>query len=211
MHHKTFSILLAVVLSAGICGCGGRSGQSMKEYQTPTGQESRNTELARDNNAKAIALIKKSDLGAAEKELKAALTADSFFGPAHNNLGIVYYRQKNYYLAAWEFQYAVKLMPGKAEPKNNLGMVYEAVGRRNDAAKYYQEALAIDDDCVETMTNLARVYVRDNRKDEKTRKLLEEIVLKDARPEWASWAREKLALLGGNPSPTGGPVDGNSK
>jgi hypothetical protein len=31
-------------------------------------------------------------------------------GPAHNNLGIVYYRQKKYYLAAWEFQYAAKLM-----------------------------------------------------------------------------------------------------
>jgi hypothetical protein len=31
-------------------------------------------------------------------------------GPAHNNLGIVYYRRKKYYLAAWEFQYAARLM-----------------------------------------------------------------------------------------------------
>jgi hypothetical protein len=32
-------------------------------------------------------------------------------GPAHNNLGIVYYRQKKYYLAAWEFQHAARLYP----------------------------------------------------------------------------------------------------
>ena len=43
----------------------------------------------------------------AEKLLKQALTADIGYGPAHNNLGKVYYHRQNFYLAAWEFEYAI--------------------------------------------------------------------------------------------------------
>ncbi|MFA6135160.1 MAG: tetratricopeptide repeat protein [Phycisphaerae bacterium] len=167
-----------------------------KEYETPVSGDHRNSDLASELCAKAAKLIKQDQLPAAERELKMALTADAFFGPAHNNLGMVYYQQQKYYLAAWEFQYAAKLMPTKAEPKNNLGMVFEAVGRRDEAARNFEEALALDDDCVDAITNLASIYVRQNRKDEKTRALLNDIVLKDTRPEWTDWARQQLALMG---------------
>ncbi len=46
---------------------------------------------------------------------------------------------------------------------------------------------------METIGNLARVYVRGNREDERTRQLLGDIVLKDQRPEWVTWAKERLA------------------
>ena len=55
--------------------------------------------------------MEKSDYDAAEAALKAALTADVMFGPAHNNLGKVYFHKGELYLAAREFDYAMKLMP----------------------------------------------------------------------------------------------------
>ncbi len=146
--------------------------------------------------ATAVELIKNGNLEEARKQLELALEADVFFGPAHNNLGNVYYMQKKFYLAAWEFQYAAKLMPTKAEPKNNLGLVFEQVGKLDDAAKYYEEALALEPDNTEVIGNLARAYVRENRKDEKTRQLLTDLIMKEDRPKWKAWAEERLKLMG---------------
>ena len=174
-------------------------------YKTLGTDSSRNTQKAAECNARAVELLKDNQVDAAEKELTEALTADVFFGPAHNNLGTVYYRQKKYYLCAWEFQYAAKLMPNKAEPKGNLGMVFEAVGKTAEATKYYEEALTIEPDDIETAANLARVLIAANRKDDRTRKLLDEIVMKDTRPQWVSWAKERLAIMG-KPAATSQPV-----
>ncbi len=192
----TFNRTLCIVaVLAACCGCGRRADVTAKPYETPAAANSRHSELARARNAEAVALIKAGQLDQAEAVLKDALTADAFFGPAHNNLGTVYYRQGSYYLAAWEFQYAAKLMPTKAEPLNNLGLVFEAVGRMDEAAKHYDEALSLDADCLDATGNLARVYVRQNRRDERTRELLEQVAFRDTRPEWSAWARERLALM----------------
>lgn len=154
----------------------------------------RDTHLAGLHNAAALQLIHGGNFHQAEIELRKALDADLFFGPAHNNMGIVYYNTKRYYEAAWEFEYAMKLMPGKAEPRNNLGMVFEAALKLNDAAEWYEKALAIEPEAVHIKANLARVYLKDNRHDPRTRDLLETIVAEDARPEWTQWARDQLSL-----------------
>lgn len=189
--------LLALVAT----GCQTGETKQLSEYRTVAADPLRNTELARQHNAKGVESINSGNLEQAEKELKSALAADMFFGPAHNNLGTVYHKQKKLYLAAWEFQYAVKLMPNRAEPKNNLGAIFEAVGKLDEAAKWYEEALEIESDTPEIIGNLARVYVRANRNDDRTRELLADVVLKDQRPEWNDWAREHLTKMGG-PLPT---------
>ena len=185
--------ITALGLCAGL-GCQNQAGRG--GYETVTPKDMTESPRAAEITAKAADLIKSNDLAAAEKELKAALTMDLFYGPAHNDLGIVYYRQEKYYEAAWEFQYAAKLMPGKAEPKNNLGMVYESVGRLDESAKWYDEALALGPDDTEVTGNLARVLVRSGHRDEKTKLLLSDIVMKDRRPEWVAWAREQLVFIG---------------
>lgn len=177
-----------------LTGCH-RTATRPEPYQSVAEDANRDTKTARLENAKALKDIDKGELDPAEKALKAALTADPFFGPAHNNLGIVYMRQKKHYQAAWEFQYAAKLMPYSPEPRSNLGMVYEAVGRLDAAEKYYGEALNLQPDNPELIGNLARTLVRENRKDERTAKLLQDLVMRDTRLEWVAWAKEHLALL----------------
>jgi Flp pilus assembly protein TadD len=181
-----------------VCFLAGCQTDAMRcgQYETAAKDPHRDTQAANVHSAKAVALLKVNDLEQAEKELKAALAADLFHGAAHNNLGTVYFRQKKLYLAAWEFQYAAKLMPTKAEPRNNLGLVFEAVGKLDDAVKSYEEATQLEPGCIDVIANLARAYVRLNRNDDKTRQLLTDVVLKDHRPEWVSWARERLALMG---------------
>jgi len=213
-----------LLLLALVSGCDKPTQPDAAEnYQTVTSDPRRNTEQASKLNAKGLEELKERDYAKAEKLFKEALQADMFFGPAHNNLGIAYYEQQKYYLAAWEFDYARKLMPNKPDPKHNLGMVMEAVGKLDDAVAHYEEALAIAPDDTETIANLARTlakrdvnYTANRAGDRNTtdnarrandrdrlRELLHEIILKDTRPEWITWAKDHLALLGPAPTPQG--------
>ncbi len=180
-------LFVVIVLASLVCGC--QSQAPVGGYQTLPKDPRRDTDAARQHNAAAVKWIEADRLDDAEKELKDALTADLFFGPAHNNLGTVYFKQKKFYYAAWEFQYAAKLMTDSPQPRNNLGLVYEEVGRLDDAAKWYNEALQLAPDSVEATANLARLRIRNNQRDDRTRQLLGDVILKDPRPEWVAWAR----------------------
>jgi len=196
-------VLVITTASLFLTGCQTQHGsESAMGYETLKDPPNRDTSLAREHNAAALQQMNDGNLDNAEKELKEALAADMFFGPAHNNLGTVYFRQKKFYLAAWEFQYAVKLMPGQVEPLNNLGLVFEKVGRLNDAEQWYDKALSLKPESPEVVGNLARIRIRSHHKDEKTLELLSRIVMKDSRPEWISWARQQLAFTQDNSSDT---------
>ena len=167
-----------------------------RQYTTIAESPDRNREAAVHHNAEGLRLIELGIYDQAETELKLALEADLFYGPAHNNLGTVYLRREDYYRAAWEFQYAAKLMQGRAEPLYNLGMVFEEIGDLEKATERYEKALEISPEEVRIAGNLVRIYRHKNRKDQQTRQLLQQVVMQDARPDWRQWARQQLALIG---------------
>lgn len=182
-------------------GCGQTSDCGAPGLPLAAHDPRRDTQAACHHNEKAAGFLEAGKLSAAEEELKAAIQADPFYGPAHNNLGTVYFRQKRYYVAAVEYQYAAKLMPHRAEPLSNLGLLMETVGRLDDAARHYEDAYRLQPDHPEVIANLTRAYVRANRKDASTRDLLKEILLRDSRQEWIAWARERLATMGASEAP----------
>ncbi len=187
--YITFIMLIAI-----LGGCQFQQAQNQSRYETVAADPTRDTDHAKEMNQKAISLMDGDNLKDAESHLRQALAADVMFGPAHNNLGHVYFKQKKYYLAAWEFQYAAKLMPNQAEPKNNLAMVLEIAGKPDQATEYYEQALKIQPDNPEIIANLARLYVKQNQFTQRTRELLNEIILKDQRPAWTQWAKTQLAM-----------------
>jgi Tfp pilus assembly protein PilF len=202
--HRTIAIL---AFTAAICSAGcNQSGKVKADYATIKASGDRDPAAAKEHTATATKLIEDGKLDEAQKELQAAMAADLFHGPAHNNLGGVYLRQKKYYLAAWEFQYAAKLMPSKAQPRNNLGMVFETVGRLDEAMQWYDKALALAPETVEIAANLARIHTRKNIKTEQTRQLLAMVVMKDQRSDWVQWAQDRLAIIGQPKAPLP-PVD----
>ena len=151
-----------------------------------------NTEVARVQNEAAYKLIQEKKFDSAEDILKNALNADVLYGPARNNLGVVYLKQGKLYPAAWELENAVKLMPHQPEPRNNLGLVMEQAGKLTEATDAFARARDLEPDNPEYIGNLARVRIKRNMLDEETRKLLKELVYKDVRPEWIRWAKEEL-------------------
>lgn len=189
--------LLLVASLAIVTGCSSTPEEvATARYQTDAPGLKGNTEKARELNAQATELVQAEQYDVAEELLKDALTADVTFGPAHNNLGRVYYQKKQYYAAAWEFQYAAKLLPHHAEPRNNLGLVFEAVGDYDKAINHYEEALLIEPNNPELIGNLARTKLNHGDRGPEVRQLLNDLMIKDTRPQWADWARNKLRMLG---------------
>ena len=195
MKYITLAMIALLLASTGGCQPAPQE-KSAVSYETVGKDPNRDTDAARMHNAHGMELLDRDDLGAAEAMFKTALAADMMFGPAHNNLGLAYYRQKKLYLAAWEFQYAARLMPDRIEPQNNLGMVYEKAGKLSQAAEAYEVALGLEPDNPEVIGNLCRTYVQSSRNDDRTAELLRDLVMKDTRREWTTWARERLMLMG---------------
>ncbi|MEM8738840.1 MAG: tetratricopeptide repeat protein [Planctomycetota bacterium] len=154
-----------------------------------------NPEAARAKNGAALEALKLDDLKTAEHLLRDAIVADVSFGPAHNNLGKVYFEQGKLYLAAWEFEYAIKLMPHHPEPKNNLALVLETVRRFDESITHYEAALDLEPDNPELLGNLARAKLRRGDPPQEVKQLLYDVIFKDTRPEWITWAKNELARI----------------
>jgi tetratricopeptide (TPR) repeat protein len=139
-------------------------------------------------NRRAADLIV-SDPDAAEALLREALTRDLFFGPAHNNLGVLYLKQDKLYEAANEFEWARKLLPGNPDPRINLALVLERAGRTDEALRAYEAALEVEPECVAAMQGAAALAIRAGRLDPKVPGWLDTIAVQGSSEDWRSWAR----------------------
>jgi Flp pilus assembly protein TadD len=155
----------------------------------------RDTAQARALDDRAADAIGRADASAAEKLLNQAVTIDPEFGPAHNNLGVVYYNQSKMNAAAEQFVLAARLMPRDAEPRNGLGLVYESSGRFDDAIGCYDRARALDPGNVIYLGNSARAHVRRGDRGDELLAMLTRLAGSDTRPDWNRWERETLARL----------------
>ena len=163
-------------------------------YATVAADPSRDEAVAAAETKRTAPFIQRGNWERAEEVLQRALKADVTYGPAHNNLGHIYLKQRRLYLASWEFEYAIKLMPGRPEPYYNLGVVYEEANSLDRAVDYYSKACSIAPDNMQFVGNLARTLLKRNACDPSVATLLAQLSLNDARPEWVQWAREQLAV-----------------
>lgn len=196
MSHRPYSIscgggvCYAIVLLVSGCSVFEETGKL--NYETVQAAPRRDTDRARQENSRAVELLGEGQPEKAEQALQMALVADVTFGPAHNNLGLLYFDQKKLYLAAWEFDYAQSLMPDVPEVPNNLGLVYEAAGKLPMAIEYFQAAYAMEPQNAEFIGNLVRARIRLGERTPETARLLQELLFYDSRPEWRNWANEQL-------------------
>lgn len=195
IRPRRLALPLLLMLSA-LTGCAHRATSPTGEYATVGAAPRRDADVARAENERALDLMKSErGIAPAESALRRALEADVMFGPAHNSLGLIYYRRNELYKAAWEFQYAIKLMPNQPEPRNNLGLVFESACKLDQALQSYADATKLAPDEPQFVGNLARAHVRKGDRDPEVRALLEHVVSIDPRPQWVAWASERLALM----------------
>ena len=189
------SLTLLIACACFIIGCEPTTRQTTAGYQTVQDTPRSDTARAQQHHAAGVELLKQGKLNEAEAELKAALGADLTYGPAHNSLGKLYFDQGKLYLAAWEFQYAIQSMPHQPEPRNNLGLVMEACGRLTEAVQQYESACELAPDHPEIIGNLARAKMRRGDQDPQLKQLLQDLIVRDQRPEWRDWAAERLSRM----------------
>ncbi|MGD0043828.1 MAG: tetratricopeptide repeat protein, partial [Isosphaeraceae bacterium] len=82
---------------------------------------------------------------------------------AHNNLGLVLFRQGKFVEAAAHYNEAIRLNPGYAGAHNNLGVVLFQQGKFAEAAAHYNEAIRVDPDYAAPHNNLGLVQFRQGK------------------------------------------------
>jgi Flp pilus assembly protein TadD len=199
MKRTYFSCVLLAALVA-LSGCHANTQEAAHPVGSgiARGNVIANTDGARADTDRAYQMILEGKYSAAEPALKEAVVFDPMYGPAHNDLGLVYFRLNRLYDAAWEFEDAAKLMPKQPQPENNLGLVLEQAEQLPEAIAAYTKAYHLEPSNPEYIGNLARAHVRLGDKDDETRRLLQELVLRDTRPDWSDWARVNLLRLRGS-------------
>ena len=156
----------------------------------PTEEAGRNTVRAQELNAEAADALD-TDLFEAERLLREALTADIFFGPAHNNLGVVYLKQGKLYEAAGEFEWARKLLPGHPDPRLNLALTLEQAGKTDEAIATYKTALEVWPGHIATIQALAKLHVQAGRKCPEVDAWISEVTMRGETESWREWARRQ--------------------
>lgn len=80
----------------------------------------------------------------AKQDYERALRIKPRYPEAMNNLGTIYYEEKDYKGAEKLYRRALKLMPRSATFYNNLGAAYFAQGKFRQGASAYQNAFTLD-------------------------------------------------------------------
>jgi Flp pilus assembly protein TadD len=102
------------------------------------------------------------DLEKAEREFLLAVRhggTDETLVKAHNGLGIIYAKRKEYENAIEHFTHSAELYPHAMEPHHNLGTAYAAQGRPGRALKYFQKAVELNPHAEKPYRDLARTYL----------------------------------------------------
>ncbi len=156
----------------------------------PENEARRDPVRAQELSSRAADLIGE-DPDQAEALLRQALGADLFFGPAHNNLGVVYLKQGKLYEAAGEFEWARKLMPGHPDPRMNLALTLEQAGQTDEAIATYRTALQVWPGHIASLQALAKLHVQQRREAPELAGWLGEVAIRGETERWREWARSQ--------------------
>ena len=160
-------------------------------YDVPSESE-RATTVAEKLSREGADLIA-TDPSKAEALLRDALTKDLYYGPAHNNLGVVFLNEGKLYEAAHEFEWARKLLPGNPDPRVNLALTLERAGRTDEAFKSYETALEVSPEYLPAIEGAASIAIRTGREEPRLPDWLRTLALGTEDPAWQRWALEHSA------------------
>jgi len=181
-----------LALLSGAAGC--KSSDSPTGPYAPPTEGERQTHRAEQLSRDAADLMA-TDSEEAEKLLREALSLDLFFGPAHNNLGVLLLERGDLYEAANEFEWARNLMPGHPDPRHNLAVTLERAGQLDGAKEAYQAALAVNPGHIASVQGLTRRQLLDGVPAADVQPALEMIAIRGESARWRDWAAAELTRI----------------
>ncbi len=183
--RRAIWIVAAAVTATLLGAC--KSSAPLTAYNPPA-ESARNPVGADRLSRQAADAIDRGEMDRAEDLLRRALAHDLYFGPAHNNLGVVFLERGQLYEAANEFEWARKLMPSEPDPRVNLGLCLERAGRVEDAMASFDAALQVSPEHLPAIQGAALLAVRSGREEPKLTGWLDVIAVRGA-GHWSVWAR----------------------
>jgi Flp pilus assembly protein TadD len=186
MRHASWIVAVAVVAPLlGAC----KSNAPLTAYNAPA-ESARNPVEADRLSRQAADAIDRGELDRAEELLRRALAHDLYWGPAHNNLGVVFLERGQLYEAANEFEWARKLMPSEPDPRVNLGICLERAGRIEDAMASFDAALQVSPEHLPAIQGAALLAVRLGREEPRLAAWLS-VIAQRSDGAWPQWARAR--------------------
>jgi tetratricopeptide (TPR) repeat protein len=95
-------------------------------------------------NFAGIAMMQLNDLDGARKQFERATKINKKFAAAYNNIGAIYFAQKQYRKAIRQYEKALSIEEQTAGFYSNLGYAYFGEKRFPEAFKSFQKALSLD-------------------------------------------------------------------
>ncbi len=185
----------ALALIAVLSACGDAS----RSPYASTGEAARDIATGEARYQEALAVID-SDPTKAQGLLTAALAADLFHGPAHNNLGVLLLKQGKLYEAAGEFEWAARLLPGMPQPRVNLALTLLKGDRLAPALDSAVLALEITPGYLPAHQTAALIKIRTGQLDAQLRQHLAAIVARSTDAQWTDWAKTQLHRVDSQPA-----------
>lgn len=107
-----------------------------------------------------ILALKQNKKEVRETLYKKILEIEPKFYPALNNLGTIYYENKNSKEAMYYYKKAQEILPNDPMIKYNMGLVHDILLKEHSRAiQLYKEVLEINENHYESLYNLAVIYL----------------------------------------------------
>lgn len=193
-HGRLVLVLMSVLCCASVpalVGCS--SSRATGPYTSPSDAD-RDPIRAQALTAQASAYLE-SDPAKAEGLLREALDADLYYGPAHNNLGVIHLARGDLYSAVSEFEWARKLMPGHPDPRLNLALTLDRAGEVDGAIDAARAAIEAAPEHVPSLVALTSLQLRHGRADAHTAVMLGQIATGTTNDQWRAWAIQQQLEL----------------
>lgn len=142
---------------------GSEGGDFVFELQEGFNELSKSSNQYSDSNIELLNEIKK--LKEQITALETKNTPDTNSHVYYNNLGLEYYRKKDYENAILFFKKSIDQDNNYVEAINNLGFVYYKNSDYENALKYVQKAIELDPERKTAYLNLADIYFELNQKE----------------------------------------------
>ena len=143
----------------------------------------------------AAMAYEKNDLESARSHIDKAIQSYSRNAEAWMLLGLIEQKEDRVFEAASSFHRASLLAPDRYEPLYNIGILLESFGRYRQAIESYQAALKLSPEQLEVMENLARCHIRSGTNLDQARKLIDQALLAERRPQWRQWLSQQSHQL----------------
>lgn len=113
---------------------------------------------SRQNYAAGLAALKAGEISFAIELLEQVSISAPELENVFTNIGLAYFKQKNYVNAELSFHQAIKSNPNDAIAYNHLGIIKRLQGQFDSARQTYQKAIRIDNQYASAYLNLGILY-----------------------------------------------------